>query len=489
MGIAMLEMTGFSGMLTILTATTLMMFVLFASVMQAGGGMEALMSLLARFAIRFRSWFLAIPVVGSMIFGMFSGSILANIAAVGTFTIPMMIKAGIKPSQAAGIEVCASTGGQIMPPVLGISAFVMAEYLQVSYARVMEASLLGAFIYYGNVFVASRWLCKEGAVVNLSLLESMAKAVTIKAAIIRLAPLFISLGLFVYLSVFMMLDVLPASTYMLFCSVVLEFVRRLLTQKNVLRAFVDWIKQILDGFSKGGLSIVPMVGMLAVMQVLDSVLTATGLGQNMSVIMLEIAGGNFYLLILMGYIGCILFGLAITTVSSYILTVLLIAPALTQFGLPLIATHFFVFYAALLAGLSPPAAPNVVAAAAIAKSGYWETFIESCKLGLAMFTLPFMFVSAPDLLTLNFAGIKVFFIAATATISISYCVYFSRDYIPIRLLVGALGTGILLAGFVFKIAEIFIVYLICVIAIAIMATGERGWRPGKKKAHEISPSL
>jgi len=226
-----------------------------------------------------------------------------------------------------------------------------------------------------------------------------------------------------------------------------------------------------------------MVGMLAVMQVLDSVLTATGLGQNMSIMMLEISGKNFYLLILMGYLGCILFGLAITTVSSYILTVLLIAPALNQFGLPPIATHFFVFYAALLAGLSPPAAPNVVAGAAIAGSGYWDTFWESCKLALPIFMLPFMFVSAPDLLSLNWAGVKVFFIAASATISISYCVYFSRDSIPIRLLVGLLGAGILGTGFVYKIAESYIIYLVCLLSWGIMATGMKGWRPKGREGH------
>jgi len=157
-----------------------------------------------------------------------------------------------------------------------------------------------------------------------------------------------------------------------------------------------------------------------------------------------------------------------------------------------IATHFFVFYAALLAGLSPPAAPNVVAGAAIAGSGYWETFIESCKLGLPLFVLPFMFVSTPDLLSLNWAGIKVFIIAATSTTSISYCVYFSRDSVPIRLIVGALGVMILGWGFVYKISpsNLLYLYLVCAVSIAIMGTGMQGWRPWRGKGEaEISPDF
>ena len=205
--------------------------------------------------------------------------------------------------------------------------------------------------------------------------------------------------------------------------------------------------------------------MLAIMGIIVAVLTRTGLGANLSIMMIEIAGGKFLPIVFLGYVTCIVFGMAVTTVSAYILTVLLVAPSLLHFGVAPLNTHFFVFYAAILNAITPPVAAGVVAAAGLAKTKFWPTCVESVKFAFPLFLLPMLFIFVPELVTIGIKGL-----ISTVVILVMFCAlaYAFQNTLSTKVgrgLMALLGSGGLASLY---LSHQFIAYLLAGVIVLVL---------------------
>jgi len=385
---------GVFGTLTQTALTYIIVFMVFAGVARSLGAMDALIDFARWLTGKMRYGIPQMAVTGSMFFGMFSGSGVANVVGTGSFTIPLMKRYGMPPHVAGSIESVASAGGQIMPPIMGASAFIMAEYLGVHYWYIALIGFLPAIIYYlcvgASVYAASLRYLKPGVLEHKPLSNIL----------LRLMPLIVSLIIMTILG-FLMYHVMiigaSVTLAVIVLSLLVHFVEYRLGKRrgSMWRSFID---SLLNGFRDGASSGADVMVMLACICIIVAVLSQTGLAQRISMGIIDISGGNIVILILLAFLASLLFGMAVTTVAVYILVATLVAPALSMLGVPPIISHYAVFYFALTALITPPVAPNCAVAASIARAGFMETCWSSLRIGVVQFILPFAFFTHQELL-------------------------------------------------------------------------------------------
>lgn len=403
------ELDGIFGSLNQIGATWVAVFCFLAGFIQAFGGMDYILRLSWVLVRRFRRGLPQMAVVGSMGFGMMSGSSAANAVGTGAYTIPLMKSYGMPPKIAAAIEATASSGGQIMPPVMGAVAFLICDYLGKYYYEIVAASLLPSLLFYGCValgvfFLASKYMSRE----DTGEIPDMFKQKLDKAYILQGTPLFFCLAAMVYVFVVYRVGALVGGFVAIASFVAMRLIYDLVAARGKPSVLITWIKGLLEGTKRGTTMLFPIGVLLACLGIVVRVLLVTGLGQKISFYMVEMCGGNLWLLLFFSMIVCVIFGMAVTSVAAYILVVTLAAPALLQVGIPPLSTHFAVFYWSLISGFTPPVAAVVVVTSRLAKSGYLPTCWESIKLSLAFFLLPFVFCTRPDILSFSVRGLAVF---------------------------------------------------------------------------------
>jgi TRAP transporter 4TM/12TM fusion protein len=390
---------------------------------------------------RFRGGAGKIAVVGSGLFGMISGSAVSNVLAVGIVTIPTMIRSGFSPKRAAAIEAVGSTGGQLMPPVMGASAFIMAEFLQVSYGTVCIAAAIPALLYYACLFMH----------VDLEAAKQKIGAAAIEGAptigeVFRsgwhfLVPIGFLVAALLYPETF---GLTPEKTaivctgILLVFSLVFGYRGKRATIPEVLKAIIDTGRVSLDIILIGAAAGI-MVGIMSI----------SGLAFGMTLQLVALSGDNLFLLLLLTAILAFLLGIGLPTVSVYILTATLLAPALIKLGVSPMAAHMFVMYNGMLSMITPPVAFAAYAAANIARTDGWSTGWIACVVGWSTFVLPFLFVLTPALvmadtgtaIVLNLARMLFGIYLGTAAV-IGYAV----DHLPPseRALYAALSTAVIL---------------------------------------------
>ncbi len=326
-------------------------------------------------------------VVSSTMFSSINGSAVAGVVTTGTFTIPLMKKTGYRPKVAAAIEAAASSAGQIMPPVMGAAAFLMAEITNIPYATVALAALIPALLYVFAVLIAVRL---EAGKFNLGRTDH--------ADIPKLGEILIKRGYMllplVALVAFLAMGFTPSK------SAVICIIATL--------ALMPWRKEtrvdpmgLLDVAVTTVRCIFPIVAAVATAGILIGVLTLTGLALQISSLILSVGGDSLFLVLLLTMVASFILGLGMPTSAAYLLLAILIAPALVKFGLPVIAAHMFIFYYGLLSAITPPVALAAYAGASIAGANPNETAIESIRLGFVKVVAPFMFVYAPQLLMIG----------------------------------------------------------------------------------------
>ena len=377
---------GVFGPILSVSANYIYLFVLFGALMQMGGATQFFMEVGKLLGRKLRGGPADVAVLSSSLIGMVTGNTMANVIITGSFTIPLMKKAGYKPEIAGAIEAAASTGGQIMPPVMGATVFLLAYLTGMPYAEVMIAALIPAVFYFIGIFAGVEFIARRAGI------QCREEQVNMRP-LLTCAPVFvIPLGVLIWL-----LMARYSPMYAGFWSIVTVFVVSLI-QKQTRPS----ISLILDSIAEGGVAGAKIGAACAVIGIGVVVLTVTGLGQKISSIVEMLAHGNLMIALILTMFLSIILGTGLPTIAAYLIVAICVAPSLVRMGLPLLASHLFVFYFAVMACVTPPHAPAALPASQIAGCGFIRTALHATRLAAAGFILPFIFVANPALL-LDFA--------------------------------------------------------------------------------------
>jgi TRAP transporter 4TM/12TM fusion protein len=400
---------GVLGTLPQVGVTWIAIFTIFAGIASGFGSLDYIIRVSYQIFRRFRYGIPQIAVISSLVFGMFSGSGAANVAGTGSFTIPLMKRYGVPPKIAGAIESVASSGGQVMPPIMGAAAFVMASYLGKYYWEIAIIGFIPAFIFYACVALAVYLYSLQflGGVTGAA--QEVPPLQVEKARFSEGLPLIAAIGVLVLLMGVFWLDVMLAGFFMIAAYLAVWVICQAVRLEKKRDPGEGFGRNFLKGAVSGAETTAAITIMLACIGVIVAVLVQTGLAQKLSFAIVEIAGGNREVLILLVGGLCILFGMVATTVASYILTVTLAAPVLLDMGIPLLVTHFAVFYFAMIGLITPPVAPCCAVASGIARAGFLDICWYSMKIGIALVLLPFVFFYHPDIILLGPKTVKEFF--------------------------------------------------------------------------------
>jgi len=384
---------GLLGMIIGVVSTIVAGFVIFGGFLKATGASEFFHDLALATVGFMRGGAAKAAVVASTLFGTLSGSIAANVATTGQITIPLMKATGYGKNFAGAIEATASTGGMFMPPIMGATAFLIAEFLGLSYWRVCVAAFLPAIIYYGVLFIQVDLEAARTGLKGLPHQELPSIKKTLLGGwqyLFPFAVLIFFLGVLRY----------SADTSIMYTLVALVAVSMLkkksrLTPKKLVTALED--------SARGMMSVAPIA---AVIGILVGSLQMTGAGINLSSRLLDISGGNLLAILAMAAVAAFILGMGMPAVSVYILTVVLMAPALIKAGVEPIAAHMFLFYFGCLSFITPPVCVAAYIAAGISGGDPWKTAFRAVRLGMAAFLVPWAFVFTPGILAIG-SGVDV----------------------------------------------------------------------------------
>ncbi|MFC7157135.1 TRAP transporter permease [Halomarina halobia] len=398
-------LNGVYGFILGVGATWVAIFILFAGIIEAYGGMEYVIGLGKNIGSRFSSGIVQVAVIASMLMGSITGSSAANVATTGSFTIPLMREEGIEGRFAGAIESIASTGGQILPPVMGSAAFLMADILGVSFFEILRAAILPALLFYVTVaFVVHLAAVKNGWTGGSTALvderESGPEDRSVVRTLVNTFPYTGPLVVLIVTLVVLRYDPMSAGMYAI-VSVVLFGLVRDLVLGNGLSTVKLWWRRTVEGARIGMVNMAPLTAVLASLGIVIRIITQTGFTQRFSVQMISLAGGVFVLVLLLAMAASILFGMGMPTPAAYVVVAILTAPGLVQLGIGPITAHMFVFYFALLSTITPPVALSCAVGAGIAEAKFWDTAKETLRLGLFAFVVPFVFVMNPELIYWN----------------------------------------------------------------------------------------
>ncbi|MCO8267152.1 TRAP transporter fused permease subunit [Haloferax sp. AB510] len=412
-----LDFAGIYGSLTQLVAAWIAMLMLFAGLFRAYGAFDVIKRIAARARTYSRSGAAQSAVIASLIIGMITGAAIANAAMTGSFTIPLMKKDGIKAKTAAGVEAVASAGGQIMPPVMAATAFVMAALLSISYVEVLVAGLVPALVFYVSVAsgVHYRAISQRETPEDVDQIEDEPDHPLFNQELKTRRDLFadaIKFGTpFLILIWALGIARLTVSTAGLYASIAMvvfgvgvPVVQSALEGNGLKGPFLKGLQQTIDGLEYGLRLFAPIMIIVAVVNGIVDLLNATGMPGVFSLYILQLAGGIMLFGIVLAMLICIILGMGMPTVAAYTIVALLVAPTLTgEYGIPVLAAHFFVFYSAMLSGITPPIAMNVIVTTGIAESDFWASAFEAVRIAITLFVLPFAFVYNPEIITEPFA--------------------------------------------------------------------------------------
>ena len=371
-----------------------------------------------------------VAVISSALCGMVSGSSVGNTVTTGSVTIPMMKKTGYKPEFAGAVEAAASTGGQIMPPIMGAAAFLMAEYIGIPYGQVALKAILPAFLYFAGIFVAVHLEAKKLGLKGISRTEMVPGKELFKKCY-----LLFPIVLLVYLVSTNACTMQYAAALSIIASVVVGLINR--------EAKLTPMK-IVEALEAGGKGTITVAVACAMAGVIAGCITATGLASKLISSIVALSGNTLIIGLFLTMLCCIILGMGVPTTANYCIMAATCAPILIKLGVPQVAAHFFVFYFGIVADITPPVALAAYAGSAIAKSNPMRTGVNATKLAIAAFIVPYIFAYSPVLLFENVSG------------------FFEVVQICVSAFIGIFGVAACLNGYMFK--EINVVLRIALLA-------------------------
>ena len=371
--------------------TYIVLFIIFGAFLERTG----IANFFIAFANRLAGWSAGGPakvaVISSALCGMVSGSSVGNTVTTGSVTIPMMKKTGYHPDFAGAVEAAASTGGQIMPPIMGAAAFLVAEYMDLPYATVAVKAILPAVLYFTGIFIAVHLEAKKLRLKGLSK-DEMPKWADLGKKIYLLAPLV----LLVWLVSSGAKTMQFSAAVSILAAVIVGFLNKdeRLTFKKIFEA--------LEAGAKGAITVAvacAIAGMIA------GCITVTGLASILINAIVQLAGSATFIGLILTMVCCIVLGMGVPTTANYCIMASTCAPILIKMGFPLVAAHFFVFYFGIVADITPPVALAAYAGSAIAKGNPMKTGINATKLAIAAFIVPYIFAYSPAMLFVNVTSV------------------------------------------------------------------------------------
>jgi len=375
-----------------------------------------------------------VAVLSSACMGTLTGSSVANVVGTGSFTIPMMKRLGYKSEFAGAVEATASTGGQLMPPIMGAAAFLMAEFTNTPYVRVITAAAIPALLYYFGVWAGVHFEAKKLGLKGMPKEELPKFSHVMKTRGHLIIPIITVMYLLVagYTP-------LRAALGAILTAIIVSGIK-----KETRLSFRD----IVDGLEKGAKSALTVIAACACAGIIIGVVTQTGLGLKMGSVLVGMAQGKLMLTLFFTMITSLILGIGVPTTANYVITATIAAPALVMLNVPVLAAHMFAFYFGIIADVTPPVCLAAVAAAGVAKSEPMRTGLQATRLAIAAFIIPYIFVYSPQLLLIDVTAFNLIVIVVTALIGI-ICVasaltgYFKTKMSIIERLIFLIG-GILL---------------------------------------------
>lgn len=402
------ELQGVFGTLLQVVATWVVMFVILAALIEKYGGMATFVKGVTRFSARNRIRVGQIAVLSSMVFGSINGATTANVATTGSFTIPLMKQNGYPPRLAAALESVASCGGQVLPPVMGASAFIMAELIEPDYADIVTRAAAPAIIFYFAVVISIElYVRKYGTDTGELITTGDSPALT--SQIRGILGNYEYLGMLVVLIYYLIIvqsDPMLAGFYSIAVLSSLRFTRAIydgtIGEDDLISSLRRFGRENIEGFRRGAEAIMGISIMVAGLGIIVRAFVVTGFAQNLSTQLILFSGGNIVLIVLLSAVASIIFGMGMPTVAAYLLVALFVAPPLQEvLTVGPMAVHMFVFYFAIVSNITPPIAVAVVVAQGIAESSFLETTTDALKMGFPMFLLPFIFIFDEKILALT----------------------------------------------------------------------------------------
>ena len=452
--------------------TYIVLFIIFGAFLERTGIANFFIS----FANRLTGWSSGGPakvaVISSALCGMVSGSSVGNTVTTGSFTIPMMKKTGYKPEFAGAVEAAASTGGQIMPPIMGAAAFLMAEYIGIPYAKVAVKAILPAILYFTGIFISVHLEAKK-----LGLRGIPRDQLPKWGLLARDCYLILPLILLVWLVSSGAKTMSHSAAYSILAAIAVGLVNFFLTRmrdadeksaKTTVRAIggalADSGKSAVDSLEAGAKGAITVAVACAMAGIIAGCITVTGLASILINAIVQLAGNATFIGLILTMICCIILGMGVPTTANYCIMASTCAPILIKMGYPLVAAHFFVFYFGIVADITPPVALAAYAGSAIAKSNPMKTGINATKLAIAAFIVPFIFAYNPQMLFENVTSVfQVVQIVITALLGIFAVAAGLEGYIlrkmgwPLRVLAVIGGLTLLIPGTVSDLIGLVIV--------------------------------
>jgi TRAP transporter 4TM/12TM fusion protein len=367
-------------------------FIILGAFISAGAAGTGFMSLAQQVAGRFRAGAAKVAVLSSAMYGTISGVAAANTASTGMVTIPAMKRLGYPPSLAAAVEAVASTGGQIMPPLMGATVFVMAELLHRPYIEIMGAATLPAALF----FLTAWWGVHQFAI-RLDLRPLGTTDMPGWGIVARTVPFFlVPFAILIFFLAFTKFTPPYAAAVAIVTTVLM-----LAADPNGRISLSGWLSRIMTGVADAGRQVANIAAIIVCASLIVGVFNMTGVGVKITSLILSASGGDLWLALLLTGLASLVLGMELPTTAAYIIAVAVAGPALVELGLPELYAHMFVFWYALLCTITPPVCGNVFIAAGIAKTPWIPVSLRSMQLGIGLFIVPLGFVANPSLLNLG----------------------------------------------------------------------------------------
>ncbi|HEY9095601.1 MAG TPA: TRAP transporter fused permease subunit, partial [Hydrogenophaga sp.] len=383
---------GIWGSLTGVSVGIVAIFVIFGAVLNAGEAGQGFMNLAAAAAGHLRGGAGKVSVISSALFGSISGSASANVASTGAITLPAMTRLGYPRRLAGAIEAVASSGGQIMPPLMGAGAFVMVELTGVPYTGIMAAALLPAILYFAAV-----WIGIDAYALRLGLASLPAD----QRPSLKAVALTTSFFLFPFATLLWGMFVSEHTPQFAACLAILVGALLLLTGADLRFNVRRTASRLVAAFRTAGQQIAVIASIILCASIIVGVLGMTGLGVKVTSVILSLSGASLWPALLLTALACMLLGMEVPTTAAYVICVSVAGPALTSLGLEPLQTHLFVFWFALLSTITPPVCGAVFIAAGMVEENWLKVAGTAMKLGIGLYLIPLGMIANPDLIALD----------------------------------------------------------------------------------------
>lgn len=435
-----IDTSGLFGLIMLTGVVVVIPFLFFGQLLHSSGGAGFFNDLSLGLMGRFRGGAAKIAVVASSLFGTISGVVVSNILATGIITIPMMKRTGFTPAQAGAIEATASNGGQLMPPVMGAVAFVMADFLERPYSDIVIAALVPSILYYAAVFIQADLEAGKMGIKRVPESEIPRLPPVLRSGIIFAVPFAVLIYLLFWAS-------REAEYAALIAALVVAAIGLFVGYKG---KRMSW-RALFDALVQTGISSLDILMIAAAAGFITGILQATGLSFALTLLLVKLGGTNMVLLLIIAALLCIVLGMGMPTIGVYVLLAVLVAPSLVELGFSRLASHMFILYLGMMSMVTPPVAIGAYFAASLAGAEPMRTCFIAMRYGWTAYIVPFLFMFSPALLILESPSITETVIAVITAlagvwlISIAMVGYLFRP-IPwwTRIAFGLAGLGLLI---------------------------------------------